>query len=195
MQRAVAVLQSQTADRWAKDEAFVAIVKGYSPRLLAYIAAMTGSRHTAEDILQETFVTVTAYIDRFESHSEPAFTAWLYRIAYTRTLNTIRRVPYRAAKASVSLIEAITIPGFSATERRASPEVIVEQKETLAELQEILNGLLPQEREAILLQEAGLSYEQIADTLGRSVGAIKSLLVRARTKVDEQMEELSAESQ
>ncbi|MBV9915199.1 MAG: sigma-70 family RNA polymerase sigma factor [Solirubrobacterales bacterium] len=155
--------------RAGHDEAFRTIHDRYRQRLFAYARQMLpGSRHDAEDALQDVFVR--AYSGLRADDRELALRAWLYRIAHNRCVDELRR----PAPAAPELIEFVRAPTHD-------PIAEAEQRESLRRLIEDVRRLPEQQRSALLMRElSGMSYGELAAALDVSVPAIKSLLVRAR---------------
>jgi RNA polymerase sigma-70 factor (ECF subfamily) len=81
----------------------------------------------------------------------------------------------------VSLDEHLATHGDFVSEGEATPERVLAQKELAARLQAALDRLPFDQRTAIVLREIdGLSYDEIAFSLGVAVGTVKSRLTRAR---------------
>jgi RNA polymerase sigma factor (sigma-70 family) len=155
--------------RMGYDEAFDVIHDRYRQRLLAYTRQMLGGARTdAEDVLQDVFLR--AY--RALRHDDRPVTlrAWLYRVAHNRCVDHLRRPEPPAAE----VFELSRAP-----ERDPSDET--ERREDLRRLVQDMQRLPDQQRSALLMREIdGLSYAELADVLGTTVPAVKSLLVRAR---------------
>jgi RNA polymerase sigma factor (sigma-70 family) len=151
------------------ERAFEVLFNRYRPRLLAFCRGMVGSAEDAEDVLQETFTAAHAAIvaDRRELAVRP----WLYRIARNRCLNHMRR----PRPESSDLVDTQPHENGASTADRA------ERREELRSLLESIQDLPESQRGALLLREVeAFSYEDIARTMGTTVPAVKSLLVRAR---------------
>lgn len=131
---------------------------------------LTGSREDAEDLLQETFVKVYRNIDRFEEGTNPG--AWVYTIMRNTFLNNIRS---KKSKDTLLFDE-------EAVERLADTSEPYQTEEDIdAELQSVLDSLPPDMRSALVAREVnGLSYQEIADTMGLPIGTVKSRINRAR---------------
>ena len=151
------------------ERAFEVLFNRYRPRLLAFCRGMVGSAEDAEDVLQETFTAAHAAIvaDRRELAVRP----WLYRIARNRCLNHMRR----PRPESSDLVDTQPHQNGTSTADRA------ERREELRSLLDSIQDLPESQRGALLLREVeAFSYEDIARTMGTTVPAVKSLLVRAR---------------
>lgn len=155
--------------RMGYDEAFGAIHDRYRRRLLAYTRQMLGgSRGDAEDALQDVFLR--AYGALRQDDRPVTLRAWLYRVAHNRCVDLLRRPTPPPAE-----IYELSRPPQQDTLATA------ERREELRRLVEDVQRLPEQQRSALLMRELeGLSYAELADALGVSVGAVKSLLVRAR---------------
>src|SRR5918912_114581 len=75
-------------------EAISALYERYAPQIRRYIVARLGDPALAEDICGDVFVKVLESLDRYEDRGWP-FSAWLYRIAYARTVDVLRQARRR----------------------------------------------------------------------------------------------------
>ncbi len=154
--------------RAGHDEAFGAIHDRYHKRLMAYARQMLPGRQDAEDALQDVFVR--AYSGLRASDRELALRAWLFRVAHNRCVDELRR-PTPPPPEVLQLMRAPVVDPFAELDTR----------ESLRRLVEDVRRLPDQQRSALLMRElGGMSYTDLACSLGISVGAVKSLLVRAR---------------
>lgn len=154
--------------RAGHDEAFRAIHDRYHKRLFAYTRQMLPGRQDAEDALQDVFVR--AYAGLRASNQRLALRAWLFRVAHNRCIDELRR-PTPPAPEVLQLVRSTV----------HDPLVEIDLRESLRRLIEDIRRLPEQQRSALLMRElAGMSYADLSASLGVSVGAVKSLLVRAR---------------
>ena len=155
------------------DGAFEVVVERYQQRLVVFCRNMVRSEEDARDLVQEVFASAHRAMLRDERHIH--LKAWLYKIARNRCLNHLRRPQPIAVE---------TIETFEGT--GASAEEALEQRDGLKQLVADVQDLPETQRSALLLREMeGLSYEQIAAVLDKTVPAVKSLLVRARVSLAE----------
>jgi RNA polymerase sigma factor (sigma-70 family) len=159
-----------TLFRAGNDEAFRVIHDRYRARLLGYARQMLATSHAdPEDAVQEIFVRAYAHLRT--NGRELALRAWLYRIAHNRCIDDLRRP-------NPPTTEAIEEIGAGAG---GDPHDRVEQRDALRRLIVDVQRLPDQQRSALLMRElGGVTYADVADALGVSVPAVKSLLVRAR---------------
>jgi RNA polymerase sigma-70 factor (ECF subfamily) len=140
---------------------------------------LLGDRDEALDLSQEVFLRVFRTIQRFRGQS--SLRTWIYRIAVNQARNRHRFWRRRHRADQVSLDQHIAAHGEFRSAGEATPDRLLAQKELAALLQHALDSLPFDQRTAIVLREVdGLSYEEIAFSLGVAIGTVKSRLTRAR---------------
>jgi len=162
------------------ESAFTTLVERHRARVLRLAFRYLGNEAAAEDLAQEAFLRVYRTKATWEPRAK--FSTWLYRVTANACLNELRA--RRARKA----VEATAPSGPSGAalpegEDRAaiSPPDAVLVEERAVRVREAVAGLPEDQRLAVLLNKfEGLSYRELAEAMGRSVPAVKSLLVRAR---------------
>lgn len=154
--------------RAGHEEAFGAIHDRYHRRLFAYARQMLPGRQDAEDVLQDVFVR--AYAGLRASNRDLALRPWLFRVAHNRCVDQLRK----PSAPPFEVLQLVRSPAHD-------PLAEVDMRESLRRLVEDIRRLPDQQRSALLMRElAGMSYADLSSSLGVSVGAVKSLLVRAR---------------
>jgi RNA polymerase sigma-70 factor, ECF subfamily len=140
---------------------------------------LLGDRDEALDLSQEVFLRVFRTIHRFRGQS--SLRTWIYRIAVNQARNRHRFWRRRHRGDQVSLDAHVAAHGDFLPAGEAGPDRVLAQKELAERLNSALEGLPFDQRTAIVLREIdGLSYEEIAFSLGVAVGTVKSRLTRAR---------------
>jgi RNA polymerase sigma-70 factor (ECF subfamily) len=161
-------------------DSFDSLVRDYETRLMRVAYRITGQREDAEDVVQETFLRVYEKMGQFEGKSQ--FSSWVTRIAINQALTCLRR---RGRVKFVSVDEELGDgegPMFlGLPERRPDPE----QCYRVLQCQELLRNAISEMprtcRETFLLyQSDDKSLEEIARSLGVSMPAVKSRLLRAK---------------
>ncbi len=158
--------------------AFALIVGRWQIRLINFFFRLTGNRADAEDLTQETFIDLNRVAARYKSQG--SFNAFIFTLARRRLIDSYR-------KKSCRPIEYIDPSEF----------LIQCQSETIDYSQEIeeifhraLSTLPDKQRIAILLlQQQGLSYKEIAQSLGASQSAVKTWIHRARIHLRSELKE------
>jgi RNA polymerase sigma factor (sigma-70 family) len=154
--------------RTGREDAFRAIHDRYHERLLAYVRHMLRGSSEAEDVVQDVFMR--AYGALRSGDRDIAVRPWLYRVAHNRCIDYVRRAP------ATPLQPDELLPGGT------DPVAEAERREELQRLVADLHNLPEQQRSALIIRELeGLSYADLAATIGVTVPAVKSLLVRARS--------------
>jgi RNA polymerase sigma factor (sigma-70 family) len=163
--------------RAGNDAAFGVIHDRYRQRLFAYARQMLGgSRQDAEDAMQDVFLR--AYASLRCSDRPLSLRAWLYRVAHNRCIDQLRK----PMPPVVDLFDMSRKPLHD-------PIAEAESREDLRQLVADVRRLPEQQRSALLMRELdGLSYAELADALGATLPAVKSLLVRARIGLVEAVE-------
>ena len=148
---------------------------------------LLGDSNEALDLSQEVFLRVFRTIHRFRGQS--ALRTWIYRIAVNQARNRLRWWRRRHRGGQVSLDEHVRNHGdVPAPGNPASPDRLLRQKELATRLWGALDGLPFEQKTAIVLREIdGLSYDEIAFSLGIAVGTVKSRLARAREALRAQL--------
>jgi RNA polymerase sigma-70 factor (ECF subfamily) len=174
------------------DEAACAEVVAEHQRMVVQLAMnLLGDRDEALDLSQEVFLRVFRTIHRFRGHS--SLRTWIYRIAVNQARNRHRFWRRRHRADQVSLDQHIAAHGELVSAGETTPDRVLAQKELADQLQRALDGLPFDQRSVIVLREVdGLSYEEIAYSLGVAVGTVKSRLTRARQALRAELREARA---
>jgi RNA polymerase sigma-70 factor (ECF subfamily) len=153
---------------------------GEHQRMVVQLAMnLLGDRDEALDLSQDVFLRVFRTIHRFRGQS--SLRTWIYRIAVNQARNRHRFWRRRHRADQVPLDQHIAAHGEFLSDGESIPDRVLAQKELAAQLQQALDHLPFDQRTAIILREIdGLSYEEIAFSLGVAVGTVKSRLTRAR---------------
>lgn len=168
-------------------DALCRLVELYGPRVYGMLYRLTGSRDTADDLLQETFVRVTQSIGEYQHDGR--FEAWLFRIAANLVRDRSRKVRRRGPTASLE-----TDSGEAGgLEPRASDELSpargIEGREEQEKLAACLAKLSPPEQEIIVLRHySGLSFREIGELLGIPVGTALARAHRALIRLRAEFE-------
>ncbi len=162
------------------DESACADLVAEHQRMVVQLAMnLLGDRDEALDLSQEVFLRVFRTIHRFRGQS--TLRTWIYRIAVNQARNKHRFWRRRHRADQVSLDEHVAAHGEFLSGGESTPDRVLAQKELAAQLQAALDRLPFDQRTAIVLREVdGLSYEEIAYSLGVAIGTVKSRLTRAR---------------
>lgn len=132
-----------------------------------YFFARVGQRQQAEDLAGELFTRMVHHLPSFQPSGVP-FRAWLFRIAYNLTMDHFR---VGNGKVLAPLEQAAAV-----AEPEQSPVRQVERQMTNETLQETLETLVPEQRQVIILRFlVGLSLQETADAMERTLSAVKAM--------------------
>lgn len=149
---------------------FMDLVEELRPELHRYCARMTGSIFDGEDVVQDTLAK--AYYALGQMREPPALKPWLFRIAHNTAMDFLKRYE----RNHVSPVSDVPEPA-EADDAAVDPE-LVEAALT------VFLQLPPVQRAALILKDVlGHSLDEIATTMGTSVGAVKAALSRARANI------------
>jgi len=167
--------------------AYDELVRKYDRQVFRIAQHITQNREDAEDVMQDAFLKAYEKLDQFQGNSK--FYTWLVRIAVNESLMRLRK---RRTGKMVSIDEDIDTEEGSVPRDLADWAPDPEQNYSQSELAEILRktiqGLPPGFRVVFALRDVeGLSTEETAETLGLSVPAVKSRLLRARLQLRERL--------
>jgi RNA polymerase sigma-70 factor (ECF subfamily) len=150
-----------------------------------YVAHRVARREEAEDITAEVFAAAVQALPCFRGQC-PVY-LWLLSIARRKIADSRRRAPRRELLASEVTEEGLEAGtrwdrGWAATIE--GPEATVMREESRRVLRDLVAGLNPSQREALMLQYVErLSVAEIAHVMGRSPGSVKGLLERAKSMI------------
>jgi RNA polymerase sigma-70 factor (ECF subfamily) len=162
-------------------QAFESLVRRYQRQVANLIYLTMGNRDDVDDIAQEVFIRVYRSLPKFKFNA--SFFSWLYRITMNLCIDEIRKRKIRRVLSLDYLTEdTLEKSRKSKDYTMVSDSVLTEEKRQV--IQSALQRLTPEHREVLVLREyQDLSYNEIAETLGLRLEAVKSRIFRARTEM------------
>ncbi|MBX3058462.1 MAG: sigma-70 family RNA polymerase sigma factor [Anaerolineae bacterium] len=152
-------------------EAVGALYDRHHLRIYRYVRSRIYDTQLAHDLTGEIFLRMVSHLDTYRPTGAP-FTAWLYQIARNHLANHVQKT---SGPQMVALTE-MSKNGHTAVD----PAAVVEQQMEMEGLLAALNQLEESQREVLALRFlAGLSLQEVADTLDKSVAAVKSIQHRS----------------
>lgn len=177
------IARCQTGDRRAFDN----LVARYQRYVFNLIYQHLGDNDEIEDVAQEVFLRIFKFIRKYRGNA--SLESWIYKIVlnYCRTHARRRSSLFRLLvpttttrrdeERSFELLD--TLP-----DRSYDPAKTVEQRKIVQDILDAVRGLPEIYRNILIMREVNeLSYEEIADILGISIGTVKSRISRARDLV------------
>lgn len=170
--------------------AFESMVAKFQGRVFGLARRITGQQQDAEDVVQQTFLSVIEHLDGFRAES--SFATWILRIAANHALKILRKrrgLPMVALDAieEDDSYAGVPHPDFIA-QWRDNPEALAQQAETKQLLESALGELDDKYRVMFVLRDIeGLSIKETAELVGISEANVKVRLLRARLLLREKL--------
>lgn len=169
--------------RLGDKRAFELLVEKYRRRLLRLLSRMVRDPDEVEDIAQETFIKAYRALPNFRG--DAAFYTWLYRIG----VNTAKNYLASRKKAMPTISDQSMGEDDEPDERLVAQDINTPESELLSKqvamaVNQVVESLPEELRTAIVLREMeGLSYEEIAESMGCPIGTVRSRIFRAREAI------------
>jgi RNA polymerase sigma-70 factor, ECF subfamily len=170
-------------------DAFEALTTRYERRVFSLALRMLRHEQDAEDVTQQTFISVVEHLDGFREES--SFATWIMKIATHAALKIIRK---RRGLETVSLEQTtepandhdpVPHPEYIA-DWRETPEQLMQRQETRRLIDDALDQLDEKHRLVFILRDVeGLSVYETAEALGLTESNVKVRLLRARLQLRE----------
>lgn len=184
------------------ERAFTEVYRTHNHVLIRFAASILRNRSSAEEIVQETWVSVLRGLDGFEGRS--SLRSWIFTIlinkARTRLRQDARLVAFDDAGPDSGLEAAFDGRGkwaqMPALWDEVTPERIVEGRSMLAHVNAFIDALPPAQRAVLIMRtQSELEPAEVCELLGINEGNMRVLLHRARQSVRERLDRLLAQEQ
>ena len=164
--------------------AFHSLFEVYKDKVYSIAYHYSGEEAMARDITQQVFLKLFTIISQFRADSE--FSTWLYRITANACIDEQRK-----RRRFVPFSPEIEVSKMSA---KGSQEETYQRRQVADSVQIAIRELSPKLRLPILLKYVeGLSYDEIAEALGCSIGTVSSRLNRGHKMLAEKLGHLRSE--
>ena len=163
-----------------QNEAFKKLLCDYQKPLYNHIRNIVLNHDDADDILQNTFVKIFQYLKNFKGDSK--LFSWMYRIATNESITFLNQKAKRNGTTSQA-IQSKIIDNLKA-------DTYFDGSEIQIKLQKAIN-LLPEKQQLVFKMRyfEEIKYEDLSETLGTSVGALKASYHHAVKKIENYMKE------
>jgi RNA polymerase sigma-70 factor (ECF subfamily) len=177
------MLRFQTGDEMAFQE----LVERNHTRVIGLIYRFINDASDAEDLAQEVFLRI--YRARATYKPTAKFSTWMFRITANVSLNALRSRANRRDDVSIDQVaEGSESPRSVPDLDGHQPDHHLNQQELHEKVQEAIKALPEKQQIAVVLNKyEGMSYADIARTIGCSTMAVKSLLARARDNLKDRL--------
>lgn len=171
-------------------QAYGLLVAKYQRKLMRLLSRLIRDPAEVEDVAQETFIKAYRALPNFRGDS--AFYTWLYRIGVNTAKNWLvangRRAP---TSTDVDSEEAESYAEGDLLRDADTPEHLLMSKQIADTVNAAMEKLPEDLRMALTLREIeGLSYEEIAETMGCPIGTVRSRIFRARDAIADKLRPL-----
>ncbi len=163
------------------ESAFNRIVMKYQQRIYWHARRMTGNHLDADEIVQEVLLVLYNKLKNFQFKS--SLYTWIYKITSTRSINYIKKK---------NLKQFFSIEDNEAISLKSKEDIVkdLETKEKLNRLEKVMQKLPAKQKEVFILRSfEELSYEEISEITGKSVGGLKANYFHAVKKITEMIKD------
>lgn len=173
------MMRAKTGD----DNAFTELMRRHYKSVMNYIYRFTNNIENSEDLAQEVFLRVYRSVKRYKP--EAKFSTWLYKIA---TNVCLTEVTSKSRVKTVSLEEVQEKTGDLKDSNSTTGYDLIYRRDIRDSIFEVLKSFPERERISIILcKYEGLSYDEVAEIIGCTVGAVKTHVHRGRIKLIEKL--------
>jgi RNA polymerase sigma-70 factor (ECF subfamily) len=152
------------------EQAFGELYNAYVHQVYRYVMYRVNNTETAQDLTADVFLRAVEGLARYVDRQVP-FLAWLYRIAHARVVDHYRRTQRVGTEENIDSVEV-------KVDEDLDTDLMVNYRQQ--KLREALNKLPGEQRQVLLLRFIeGYDIQQTADTLGKTIGAVKMIQRRA----------------
>jgi RNA polymerase sigma-70 factor (ECF subfamily) len=176
-----------------EQRAFRELVERYKKKVYYLALDMAGNPVDAEDISQEVFLKVHRSFSTFRRGAKLG--SWLYRVTYNAAIDHLRSKNAAPEPMADEALESRSRKGNGLPYGGGPPDpaAAAEERELQARIARALEKVSPQEKAVFLLRHnEDLMLKDIAETLGLSLGSVKSYLFRAVRKLQKELREPAA---
>lgn len=154
--------------------AFTGLYEATHRRVFSYLLARLGVQATAEDLLQEVYISALRGLERFRGKTEGEFLAWLFKIAHGKVMDHLRS-QYRHPELKGSDVQR---------HDTVNPLDTIDQRLGLGEIAAALSKLTEDQRDVVLNRFVlGFDLKETSQLMHKNVGSIKALQHRALARL------------
>ena len=161
------------------NSSFNRLINKYQQKIYWHARRMTGSHLDADEVVQEVLLVLYNKLKDFQFKS--SVYTWIYRITSTRSINFLNKRKFK---------RILSFDDINTSEIGSKEDIIqdIDTKDKIKKLDQFLQTLPAKQREIFILRNVdGLSYEEISEITGKSLGGLKSNYFHAINKISEMM--------
>jgi RNA polymerase sigma-70 factor (ECF subfamily) len=163
------------------EQSFNILARKYQERIYWHARRMLGDHDDAHEIVQQVLLVMHSKLNTFNFNS--ALYTWIYKITSTRSLNLLKKN---------KLKRIFTFSSNENVEKIGYNNIVedIESRERFLMMEKILNNLPVKQRQVFIMRNYDdLSYEEISNITGKSIGTLKANYFHAFRKMKELMKE------
>jgi RNA polymerase sigma-70 factor (ECF subfamily) len=169
---------------------FNQIADRYRRKLCAYFLRIERNWEEVEDLVQDVFLKACENLHSYNPSQE--FSYWIFSIAHNTAVNYVKQVSLKKSVSLESITEFEDKLGIPSLEE--NPDQLCMRKEINKEVDDVIKKLPAEYKKVLILRYYySKSYREISKILGKSMGAIGTLIRRAKNKMMVQMNETSGQ--
>lgn len=161
------------------ESSFNRLINKYQQKIYWHARRMTGSHLDADEVVQEVLLVLYRKLKDFQFKS--SLYTWIYRITSTRSINYLNKRKLR---------KILYFDDINTAETGTKEDIVndIDIKDKIKKMDQFLQILSAKQREIFILRNVdGLSYEEISEITGKSIGGLKSNYFHAINKISEMM--------
>jgi RNA polymerase sigma-70 factor (ECF subfamily) len=161
------------------ESAFNRLANRYIEKIYWHARRMLGNHDDADEIVQQVLIVMHKKLQKFRFQS--SLSTWIYKITSTRSLNLIKKNKIK---------RLLPMNSEEAINKTTNADILneIEEKEKIDGLYKLLEKIPVKQREVFMLRNFNeLSYKEISEITGKSIGALKSNYFHALKKLKEMM--------
>ena len=161
------------------ESSFNRLINKYQQKIYWHARRMTGSHLDADEVVQEVLLVLYNKLKDFQFKS--SLYTWIYRITSTRSINYLNKRKIRSF---------LSFEDMNTSEVGVREDIVndIDTKDKIKKLDQFLQTLPAKQREIFIYRNIeGLSYEEISEITGKSIGGLKSNYFHAFNKISEMM--------
>lgn len=169
------------------ERAYERLVTDYHNLVFGIVLRLVGNKTDAEDLVQEVFVKVYRYLDRY--NGEFAFATWIIKIASNHSIDFLRKSKLKTTSLDVNADEKESSGSFKQyAANTPAPDKVLLKKEQKKIIEDAIDELPEKYRVIIVLRHTEeKNYDEIAMLLNIPIGTVKARLFRAREMLNKKL--------
>ncbi|MGI6514337.1 MAG: sigma-70 family RNA polymerase sigma factor [Syntrophomonadaceae bacterium] len=177
------------ACRKGDEYAYRVLLSRYESYIYSLCFRLTGRREDALELAQEAMVKIVMGLDSYQINQP--FKPWLRRLVINTGINFLRRRSPDLLSLDQDIADGLTLGDSLAAGNSGNPQMRLEWMETRQALEKAMEELPPEYRLVLTLRhQEGMSYKEIADSIGIPVGTVKTYLFRARNRLRQMLKDV-----